>query len=71
MNSELVKLLHDCTQKEYQITFTSGFSGMLTVGYQNEFDDSTYNHVHIGVPGEDLKLLEKQLRNFLAGLLEK
>lgn len=71
LDTRLVKLLHDCTQKGYRITFCNDFEGMMTIGYEEEYTDGTYSHVHLGVPGETVTFLEKELRGFLNNLLEE
>ena len=69
-NKRLVELIHDCTQKGLRLTFSNDFEGMITLGYEEEYVENTYNHEHLGIPGSDLNYLEKQLRNTLARLLE-
>lgn len=66
----LIELLHDCTQMGYRLTFSNDFEGMITIGFEEEYTEGTYNHVHLGTPGKDLNFLEKELRNFLAKLIE-
>lgn len=70
-NQRLIELLHACTQKGYRISFSNDFEGMITLGYEIEWEENTYNHEHLGCPGHDLKLLETQVRHALNFLLEK
>ena len=70
----LVELLHDLTQKGFRVEFSEDFAGMLTVNARKRVGIDSWEHLehqHLGVPHQSLKDLEKDVRNYLAQILEE
>lgn len=67
----LIELLHSLTQKGYKLTFSNDFEGMITIGWELEYEEGTYTHSHLGIPGTSLKRLESELRICLSSIDER
>lgn len=63
----ITTLLHDLTQAGFRVQFNSDFEGMVRIDLTKEWDESFYEHDHIGVPGQDREALEKGIIKTLAG----
>lgn len=67
---KIVDLIHDISQLEYEVKFCGDFSGMIRLELSNEFDESFYQHRHLGFPGCERERLEKDIINALAQFLK-
>lgn len=57
----IVNQLHDITQAGYKVTFNPDWEGMMRIEYNKEFDESFYEHDHVGAPSQSLEILEKNI----------
>jgi len=53
------------------LTFSNDFEGMITIGWELEYEEGTYTHSHLGIPGTSLKRLESELRICLSSIDER
>lgn len=67
-NDRIAEILHGITQKEYSVTFSNDFAGMITISYSEDHGDFN-EHEHINYPGGSMKDLEKKIVNSLADFL--
>jgi len=68
---KIVELIHDITQKDYCVSFNGDFEGMVRIDYTYEWDDTFYEHEHVGFPDCERIHLEKNIIRSLSEFLEK
>lgn len=58
---KIVQLLHDISQLDYQVQFCGDFKNMVRIEYRKEYEDSFYEHTHLGYPDGSMEHLEKAI----------
>lgn len=70
-NFRIVDLIHDITKLDYQVQFCYDFDNMIRVEFRKDYDDSYYEHFHVGHPDGTRNQLEKKVISRLATFLDE
>lgn len=70
----ITALLHEITQRGYEVYFNSDFEGMITITYKKEVapDKEGYiRHEHLSYPGGSMKELDNKVLQSLSQFIEE
>lgn len=66
---KIVDLIHDISRYEFTVGFSADFEGMLTVDVAAQYGTWS-THTHLGIPGGERSLLEKEIIECLSTFLQ-
>lgn len=66
----MINLIHEISQRGFQVTFSPDFNGMLTITYQEEGGEYI-RHEHVSYPGSTDKELQTAVNGSLINFLEE
>lgn len=70
----ITSLLHEISQRGYEVIFNSDFEGMITITYKKEVapgKEGYIRHEHLSYPGGSMKELENKLKASLSVFIEE
>ena len=70
-NLELINLIHDITQADFQVQFCGDFTGMTRIEFRKEYDETFYEHQHLGFPDCERERLVQDIITELKDFKEK